>query len=52
MPNAATSPGSPAISCCGKDWGWFDAGAVRFISYPEPWTRRLWSDWQSKAAEC
>ncbi|MDX6327111.1 MAG: hypothetical protein QOK15_3465 [Nocardioidaceae bacterium] len=48
MPNAQTSPGSPAISCCGDDWGWFDAGPVRFISYPEPWTG-AWSDWQSKA---
>ena len=48
MPNAAASPGSPALSCCGNDWGWFDAGPVRFISYPEPWTG-AWSDWQSKA---
>ncbi len=48
MPNPAASPGSPAISCCGNDWGWFDAGPVRFISYPEPWTG-AWSDWQSKA---
>ncbi|WP_157557651.1 PKD domain-containing protein, partial [Intrasporangium oryzae] len=48
MPHAAASPGSPAISCCGNDWGWFDSGPVRFISYPEPWTG-AWSDWQSKA---
>ena len=48
MPNAAASPGSPAISCCGDDWGWFDSGPVRFMSYPEPWTG-AWADWQSKA---
>src|SRR3954452_21995950 len=48
MPNAQASPGSPAISCCGDDWGWFDAGPVRFISYPEPWTG-AWADWQTKA---
>ncbi|TDU84149.1 PKD repeat protein [Kribbella voronezhensis] len=48
MPNAQASPGSPAISCCGDDWGWFDAGSVRFINYPEPWTG-AWADWQSKA---
>ena len=38
MPNAQTSPGAPRIACCGDDWGWFDAGAVRFIAYPEPYT--------------
>ena len=48
MPNAQTSPGSPDISCCGDDWGWFDAGPVRFIGYPEPWTG-AWADWQAKA---
>jgi parallel beta-helix repeat protein len=48
MPHAAASPGSPAISSGGNDWGWFDAGPVRFIAYPEPWTG-AWSDWQSKA---
>jgi parallel beta-helix repeat protein len=48
MPHAAASPGSPDISCCGDDWGWFDAGAARFIAYPEPWTGAL-ADWQSKA---
>ncbi|MFY9913412.1 MAG: PKD domain-containing protein [Nocardioidaceae bacterium] len=49
MPHAAASPGSPAISCCGNDWGWFDAGAVRFVIYPEPWSGAL-ADWQSKAS--
>ncbi len=49
MPNAQASPGSPDISCCGDDWGWFDAGGVRFISYPEPYTSDSWADWQTHA---
>ncbi|MGN6781702.1 MAG: PKD domain-containing protein, partial [Marmoricola sp.] len=48
MPHQQTSPNSPAISCCGDDWGWFDAGPVRFIDYPEPWSG-AWTDWQAKA---
>jgi hypothetical protein len=36
LPNPQTSPGAPAMGCCGEDWSWFDAGGVRFISYPEP----------------
>ena len=48
MPHAQASPGSPDISCCGNDWGWFDAGPVRFVAYPEPWTGAL-ADWQAKA---
>ncbi len=45
--NPQTSPGSPAVSCCGEDWYWFDYGAVRFIAYPEPWSG-AWSDWNAK----
>ena len=30
--------GAPALGCCGEDWGWFDAGGVRFISYPRAYT--------------
>ena len=48
LPNAQASPGSPDISCCGNDWGWCDAGPVRFISYPEPWSG-AWADWRTKA---
>lgn len=48
MPNAKASPGSPAISCCGNDWGWWDAGSVRFINYPEPFVG-AWADWKAKA---
>jgi parallel beta-helix repeat protein len=49
MPHAAASPGSPDVSCCGNDWGWFDAGGVRFIAYPEPYTSASWQDWQTQA---
>jgi Calcineurin-like phosphoesterase len=49
IPHGAPSPGAPATGCCGEDWGWFDAAGVRFISYPEPYTRATWTDWQSKA---
>jgi parallel beta-helix repeat protein len=50
MPNAQTSSTAPAPGCCGDDWGWFDAGGVRFISYPEPYTNSTWLEWQSQAA--
>ena len=49
IPNGQASPGAPAQGCCGEDWGWFDAGGVRFISYPEPYAHATWDDWQSKA---
>jgi Calcineurin-like phosphoesterase len=49
IPHGQASPGAPSQGCCGEDWGWFDAGGVRFISYPEPYTRATWSEWQSRA---
>jgi len=48
LPNPRTSPGSPAVSCCGEDWYWFDYGNVRFIAYPEPWSG-AWADWLPRA---
>jgi len=48
LPNAQASPGSPAVSCCGEDWYWFDAGNVRFIAYPEPYTG-AWTAWKTSA---
>jgi Calcineurin-like phosphoesterase len=48
FPNPQTSPNAPTPGCCGEDWSWFDAGGVRFITYPEPFTG-AWSDWQAKA---
>jgi hypothetical protein len=50
LPHAAASPGAPAAGCCGKDWYWFDQGAVRFIVYPEPYTKETWPDWARQAA--
>jgi calcineurin-like phosphoesterase family protein len=49
LPHAAASPGAPAAGCCGEDWYWFDFGAVRFIVYPEPYTRDTWIDWAQRA---
>jgi hypothetical protein len=49
IPNAHASPGAPRQGCCGEDWGWFDAGVVRFISYPEPYSDATWADWRSRA---
>jgi hypothetical protein len=49
-----TAPGCPAPvggtgnGCRGEDWGWFRAGGVLFISYPEPWKNAL-TDWASTA---
>jgi hypothetical protein len=48
LPNPQTSPGSPATSCCGEDWYYFDYGNTRFIAYPEPWSG-AWSDWNTRA---
>ncbi|MEP7133750.1 MAG: right-handed parallel beta-helix repeat-containing protein [Chloroflexota bacterium] len=48
LPNPQTSPNSPAISCCGEDWYYFDYGNVRFIAYPEPFSG-AWADWNTRA---
>ena len=37
LPHAQASAGAPAAGGPGEDWYWFDYGAVRFISYPEPY---------------
>jgi len=48
LPNAQASPGSPAVSCCGEDWYWFDAGNARFIAYPEQFPG-AWAAWATAA---
>ena len=48
LPNPQTSPGAPSAGGPGEDWYWFDAGNVRFIAYPEPYSG-AWSDWNTKA---
>jgi len=50
LPNPQTSPGAPAVSCCGEDWSWFDYGNARFIAYPDYWTTATWPDWFNKAS--
>jgi hypothetical protein len=49
IPHAHASPGAPSKGCCGEDWGWFDAGGVRFISYPEPYEDAAWTAWAADA---
>jgi hypothetical protein len=48
LPNPQTSPGAPTAGGPGEDWYWFDAGNVRFIAYPEPFSG-AWADWNTKA---
>jgi len=45
MPNGYAS-GSPPVGG-GDDWGWFDYGNVRFISYPDWWTGQ-YSTWNTQ----
>jgi hypothetical protein len=49
LPHPQSSPDAPSKGCCGQDWGWFDAGGVRFIAYPEPYSYNSWRDWLAKA---
>jgi len=49
LPHAQASPGAPTAGCCGEDWYWFDYGAVRFITYPEPYRTDTWTDWAARA---
>ena len=53
IPNGQASVGLPGHQwCCGEDWGWFDAGGVRFVSYPEPYaggSAGTLPDWSTKA---
>ena len=49
IPHGRRSPGAPGKGCCGEDWGYFDAGGVRFISYPEPYADATLVDWRAQA---
>ena len=51
IPNPGTISGSPAISCCGEDWGWFDYGNTRFITLPEPWNSSVRPEWVSQVTK-
>ncbi len=48
IPNPGTMSDAPEVSCCGEDWGWFDYGNTRFISYPEPYTSGTWEEWKAQ----
>jgi hypothetical protein len=43
------SGGGGRNSCQGEDWGWFRAGNVLLISYPEPWDAGTLAAWQAVA---
>ncbi|MCA2212301.1 purple acid phosphatase family protein [Jidongwangia harbinensis] len=51
-PTRVTAPGCPYTgsvnTCRGEDWGWFRAGGVLFVSYPEMWPGAM-ADWQPVA---
>ncbi|MBS4224226.1 cadherin-like beta sandwich domain-containing protein [Lederbergia citrea] len=50
LPNSRTEATSPAISCCGKDWYWFDYGNTRFIAMTEPYAgSSTWNNWKTQA---
>jgi hypothetical protein len=48
-PGCGAESGKTSNTCYGRDWGWFKAGGVMFISYPEPETNNAWVGWQAKA---
>ena len=47
-PGCGWETGSATNTCLGNDWGWFTAGHVLFISYPEPWPN-AYPAWQATA---
>ncbi|MBS4202116.1 cadherin-like beta sandwich domain-containing protein [Bacillus sp. FJAT-49732] len=50
LPNSRTEPTAPPISCCGKDWYWFDYGNTRFIAMTEPYAgSSTWNNWKMHA---
>jgi len=51
IPNPGTISSSPAISCCGEDWGWFDYGNTRFITLPEPWNSSARPEWVNQVTK-
>ncbi len=50
IPNPGTISDAPEISCCGEDWGWFDYGNTRFISFPEPYSSNSWKEWDDQVS--
>jgi len=50
IPNQHAVSSAPAAGCCGEDWGWFDYGNTRFISYPERYNGSTWTEWQTQVS--
>jgi hypothetical protein len=46
-PGCGAEIGSGTNTCQGEGWGWFRAGGVLYISYPEPWVN-AYPDWETK----
>jgi hypothetical protein len=49
QPGCGEEIGSSTNTCLGEDWGWFKAGRVLFVSFPELSWNSI-QDWQTKAA--
>lgn len=48
-PGCGREAGSATNTCLGEDWGWFTAGRVLFVSYPEPAPGAI-EDWYTQVA--
>jgi len=48
LPHPYTATDAPGQNGGGEDASWFDAGGVRFIAYPEPYSSSTWSTWRSQ----
>jgi hypothetical protein len=50
IPHPQTATSSPTPGCCSEDWGWFDYGNTRFISWPERYnTSTTWQNWDTNS---
>lgn len=53
-PGRTAAPGCPLVGgvnpCQGEDWSWFDAGHVRFITGPEPFSGAV-AEWRTAAEQ-
>lgn len=47
-PGCGQDTGSSVNTCEGEDWGWFQAGGVLYVSYPET-SFNSWTDWEARA---
>lgn len=47
-PGCGAETGSTTNTCRGEDWGWFVAGHVLYIAYPEPWVN-AYAAWEPVA---